>query len=189
MPIAIQFFEQLAARYQKGGIPVPRFRGPINAVVRHRPALVGTGARASADLAAYVAEVKKSMYAEAELLSGDATELPLRPLVLYGSPTTSPLVAGLLRDSGWTVDASGIAVGGQRFTGKDLLLIACRPHPGDRDLPVLLYTAASDDLIVNANSVFHGPTDWVVARRGLTGFEVIGKGDFRRTRDGTWRLR
>jgi len=37
--------------------------------------------------------------------------------------------------------------------------------------------------------VFHGPDDWVVARRGPDGrFTIVAKGDFPRTRDGRWRL-
>jgi hypothetical protein len=37
--------------------------------------------------------------------------------------------------------------------------------------------------------VFHGPDDWVVARREPDGrFTIVAKGDFPRARDGSWGL-
>lgn len=42
-----------------------------------------------------------------------------------------------------------------------------------------MYTAARDEDLVGVNSVFHGPTDWVVAKRMIDGkFETIAKGNF-----------
>jgi hypothetical protein len=188
MPRVVAFFDQLAARYADG-IPLPPFRGPINAVFKRDVALVEPSPKASKALAAYLAQVKKTIYPAEASLPGADRELAVRAQVLYGSPATSPLVASLVTGSGWQVDGSGIAVAGQRFEGGGLVLIACRPHPRDPTLPVLLYTAARDDDIVNVNAVFHGPDDWVVARRGADGrFTIVAKGDFPRGRDGSWRL-
>jgi hypothetical protein len=86
-------------------------------------------------------------------------------------------LAALLSQGGWTVDASGITVAGKRFDGAGLVLIACRPNPRDPNLGVLLYTAARDDDLVEVNSVFHGPTDWVVARREGGRFTTVGQGE------------
>lgn len=188
MPRVVAFFERLAQRYA-GGIPIPPFRGPINAVFKREPALVEPSRGASPELAAYIAEVRKQMYPSAASLPGDGSEPATRAQVIYGSPATSPLVAALIRDSGWTVDESGVALAGKRFDGAGLVLIACRPHPRDSKLPILIYTAARDGDIVNSNAVFHGPDDWVVARRGADGrFTIVAKGDFPRARDGSWRL-
>ncbi len=189
MPRVARFFDQLARRYAAGGIPRPPFGGPINAVFKHDPALVEPSPQASKALATHLAEVKKVIYPSSAWLPGGASELAPAAQVLYGSPASTPLVAALVRDSGWTVDDSGISVAGRRFAGAGLVLIACRPHPRDRHLPVLVYTAARDDDIVNANAIFHGPDDWVVARRGRDGrFTIVAKGDFPRARDGSWRL-
>ena len=188
MPRVVGFFDRLAERYARG-IPPRPFRGPINAVFKHEPALVEPSPKASPALVAYLAEVKKTIYPSAASLPGGASELAVRAQVLYGSPTTSALVAALLRDSGWSVDDTGISVASKRFDGAGLVLIACRPHPRDLTLPVLVYTSAREADIVNANAVFHGPDDWVVARHGPDGrFTIVAKGDFPRGRDGSWRL-
>ncbi|HEU5058773.1 MAG TPA: DUF4932 domain-containing protein [Kofleriaceae bacterium] len=188
MARVVAFFDRLAGRY-RSGIPTPPFRGPINAVFKHDPALVEPGPAASPALVEYLGEVKKVIYPSARSLPGDARELAPGAQVLYGSPASSPLVTSLVVDSGWSIDGSGISVAGRRFDGAGLVLIACRPHPRDGKLPVLLYTAARDDDIVNANAIFHGPDDWVVARRGADGrFTVVARGDFPRDRDGRWRL-
>ncbi|HEY8145062.1 MAG TPA: DUF4932 domain-containing protein [Kofleriaceae bacterium] len=188
MARVVGFFDRLAERY-RGGIPTPPFRGPINAVFKHDPALVEPSPTASPALAAYIAEVRKAIYPSAAALPGGASELTAAAQVLYGSPASTPVVAALVADAGWSVDAAGISVAGKRFTGAGLVLIACRPHPRDERLPVLVYTAARDDDIVNANAAFHGPDDWVVARRDASGrFTIVAKGDFPRARDGSWRL-
>jgi Domain of unknown function (DUF4932) len=184
----VAFFDRLAGRYADG-IPKPPFRGPINAVFKYEPALVDPSPKASRELAAYIGEVRKTIYPTAGAMPGGGQTIETRAQVLYGSPATSALVAGLLRDSGWTVDESGVSLAGRRFAGPGLVLIACRPHPRDPRLPVLVYTAARDADIVNANAVFHGPDDWVVARREPDGrFTIVAKGDFPRARDGSWRL-
>lgn len=187
VPRVVRFFDELARRYARG-IPRPPFRGPINAVFKHDPALVEASPGASPALAGYIAEVRKQIYPSAGRLPGSG-ELAASAQVLYGSPATSRLVAALVEGSGWRVEESGISVAGRRFDGGGLVLIACRPHPRDPRLPVLIYTAARDDDIVNVNAVFHGPDDWVVARRGADGrFTIVAHGDFPRSRDGRWRL-
>jgi hypothetical protein len=189
MARVVAFFDRLAERYAAGGIPAPPFRGPINAVFKHGPALVAPSPGASPALAAYVAEVRTAIYPAAALLPGDAAELEVRAQVLYGSPASTPRIAALVREAGWAVDEAGVSVAGRRFAGPGLVLIACRPHPRDVHIPVLIYTAARDADLVNANAVFHGPDDWVVARRGGDGrFTIVAKGDFPRSRDGRWRL-
>jgi hypothetical protein len=97
-------------------------------------------------------------------------------------------VAALLADSRWSVEPGAISVAGRRFEGAHLVLIATRPHPADRTSAALVYTAASDEDLVGVNGTFHGPTDWVVARKiGDQKFEIEAQGDFER-QDGAWRL-
>jgi hypothetical protein len=50
-----------------------------------------------------------------------------------------------------------------------------------------VYAAASLELLDGINGVFHGPTDWVVARRGPGGkFEAVARGDFPKDLANRW---
>ena len=60
--------------------------------------------------------------------------------------------------------AEGIEFGGKGFPGADLVLIVCLPNPYNAERAVLIYASAKDENVLEANSFFHGPTDYVVGR-------------------------
>jgi hypothetical protein len=67
------------------------------------------------------------------------------------------------------------------------VLIACHQHPGDASRALLFYTAADDADLIDPNSVFHGPTDWVIAHHtGKGRYEIVAKGDFPKDLAGHW---
>jgi len=173
MPEVVAFFDDVAARYAHGLPPQP-FLGPINAAVEHA-ALVPPTTK-DAKLVAYVEMIRTKFFAGA----GGAN------IVAYGSPGSNPQVQRVLAQSGIQLAADRITLGTKTFTGPNLVLIACWPLT--RETGAVIYTAASDADIVGINSVYHGGTDWVVARRGDKGFETLGMGDFRHALDGVWKL-
>jgi hypothetical protein len=134
------------------------------------------------ELGRYIAELQRISFPKAKIREATANmwaELTSRGIILYGSPTSNPLVADILKRNGWRVSREEIFVADKHFWGPDLILIACRANPADGYRGVLLYTAARDEDLVGVNGVFHGPTDWVVAKRMIDGkFETIAKGNF-----------
>jgi len=184
IPDLAPVFAGFATRYA-GGFPALPFRGPINGA-QEGAAIVGPTA---GDLARYVDKVHDKFAAAAPRLAATATwsDVGARSAMIYGSPTTVPLVAAIVTASGWSVDAASIDVGGRRFDGEHLVLIACRPRPDDPSRGVVVYASARDDDVVGVNSVFHGPNDWVVARRTAKGLEEVAHGDFAKTPTG-WKL-
>jgi len=82
-------------------------------------------------------------------------------LRLYGTPASNARLGALMDRLPIAIGEDFIAVDGQRFEGADLRLIAVLPHPDGG--PVIVYTGTNDAMIVDINSVFHGPTGWVVA--------------------------
>ena len=178
------------------------FPGPINAVfspsyrTSSRMLLVGQipeQGKAGKALTDYVAWVHKRFYEEhgVPLKQGadlSAAEIRTKGLVLYGTPAGSLVLKKILDRLGWRVGPKSIGLGPRIFKGQDLVLVACHPHPDDPEQPVLIYTAAHAELLPQINNLFHGPTDWVVARRTGPGrYEEVAKGFFPKGLDGSWR--
>ena len=99
-----------------------------------------------------------------------------KPLVAYGTPAENPVVAAMLDQFGWSVDADKIVLGSKHFAGDSLVLVAAHRHPQHHDLPVLLYSGSSPEVIDGVNALFHGPTQWVVGRKVGQKFDVVASG-------------
>jgi hypothetical protein len=176
----------------------PPFRGTINAaLLNHGPALlvapvVVKGNPASKAAMNFVRQIHESIFARrgVELCAADEVgeeDLSTRSLILYGTPRSNPVLARMLKGFGWRVAVDGIRLGGRRFDGRGLALIACQPHPRDEKKAVTVYAAGRDEDLVNLNSLFHGPTDWIVARHvGGGRFVEVASGDFPRDAKGRW---
>jgi hypothetical protein len=176
----------------------PPFRGTINAaLLSHGPTLlvapvVVKGSPASKAARDFVRQIHESIFARrgVELRAADEVgeeDLSTRSLILYGTPRSNPVLARMLEGFGWRVAEDGIHLDGRQFEGRGLALIACKPHPRDDKQAVTVYTAGRDEDLVNLNSLFHGPTDWIVARHvGGGRFEEVASGDFPRDGNGRW---
>lgn len=53
-------------------------------------------------------------------------------------------------------------VAGETYEGENLRLISALPHPTNKNKALLVYTAQQGKAIPNINSLFHGPTDYVI---------------------------
>jgi hypothetical protein len=62
------------------------------------------------------------------------------------------------------------------YLGNDLRYITAWPNPQNHKVGVIIYTAQRAEDIVEINSVFHGPTDFVVAQ----GKNVIKSANYKR---------
>lgn len=175
-------------------LPTPPFRGPINGALAAPKAKIlyvhpgKTGN--SSPLARYVRSTRDQFSAGAKVIGAD--DYPPKPdqattHVVYGTPGDSPAVLTLLDLFGWHVTPQSIRLGDREFTGSDLMLVACHPLPGNATGAVVLYTAATEAALAAPNAVFHGPTDWVVARHvGGNIYQVLAKGDFPKSLAGEW---
>jgi hypothetical protein len=50
------------------------------------------------------------------------------------------------------------------YDGANLTFITAMPNPQNYKKPLLIYTAQKSDDIVDINSVFHGATDYIIAK-------------------------
>lgn len=51
------------------------------------------------------------------------------------------------------------------YEGNNLKLISALPHPTNTNHSLLVYTAQQSSDLININSIFHGPTDYVIAEK------------------------
>ena len=193
IPAVVEFFAALEESYQRGGLPRPRFRGPIGAAlnpqgVRRLAILAPQGG----ELATYVTEIRKMLKADGPMLGHAEVDWPKlsgRPVLLYGTPSTSPVVAEFLAAAAIEVSADKIVIDGRAFPGTDLVVIACRPHPGDPSQGAVIYAAHDETALIGVNSLRHGPTDWVVGRRSGKQIGAVASGHFEKSRAGSWTSR
>jgi hypothetical protein len=166
---------------------LPSFHGPHNATVGRLSLLVTPE---DGPLADYAGMIHGRFHAPRGVALAKASAVPALPpggLVAYGSPQSNPWVARIAELGRWKIQPDGIALGGRWFAGEHLVLIACWPHPEDPKAALAVYAGASDEDVVGVNSVFHGPEDWLVARKVGQDFEVVAKGNFEKSERG-WSL-
>jgi hypothetical protein len=81
--------------------------------------------------------------------------------VVYGTPASNAFLAKLAPRLPVQVAKEAVIVDGERFEGARRL-IAAVPNPDNPGMPLVIYTATDDALIEDINSLYHGPTGFVV---------------------------
>jgi len=174
----------------------PPFRGPINAVFLRYKSAEGTVLIAPGEKGPtrdYAQGIHRQLFLRAgvPLLSpGEAGPaiLASRTLVLYGSSEDNSVLARVLEALDFEISGKGIRMGSRKFAGPGLVLIACHPSPWNPRRAVLLYVGPPGASLAGINDLFHGPTDWLVARRAASGrFQVVEQGDFPKDLAGNWK--
>ena len=193
------YIEKLAAtrpelyeplRVASGELGRPAFRGPINRIwaPARALALVCVGPSAG-KLGEFVTDVHAQFMADAPRFAVEEMsweKLVDRTVVLYCA-VSDEMVATLLGRGDIEIAADSITVNGRTIEGENLVLIACQPHPLAADRGVLLYVAHDSANLIGINNIYHGPTDWVVARRiTKTNFEPLARGVFAKPLAGDW---
>lgn len=190
MPEVVAAFERAAAKdWKRERLP---FRGPHNAVIGAPDLLFVRPDPCPEPLLKYLGEIHGRFYEKKGVKSVKASEVTgetaaAHSLVLYGTPGTNPLLERVAREAGWEIGAARLRLGNRVFEGEGLVLLACWPSPFGEGRAVGVYAAADAGALDGVNGVFHGPTDWVVARRGPGGkFETMAKGDFPKDLANRW---
>jgi len=188
-PVAA-LFAALAKQYTEGGVPPRPFLGPTDAALEGDVVVLAPDRDDEATR--YARAIQQKLFPRAAIDTAKANSLAQHAranLIVYGSPATNPIAAEVAERAGFTFADNELRAGSQRFTGPGLVVIACWPRPDDPQHGIVIYTAARDADIDSINSVRHGWTDWVVARKTAAGqYEVLARGDFVAGEDGRWSL-
>ena len=90
-------------------------------------------------------------------------DLSSRIVIVYGTLTGNLWLAQMSNLPPVRIEADQITAD-RVFAGSQLRLISAFPNPGNPAYAVVIYTAQRAEDVVNINDVFHGPTDYVVAK-------------------------
>ena len=110
-------------------------------------------------------------------------DLKERVLLIYGTPNSNMVLEKLMKEFPFTVTKNGIKLGEKFYAGEDLRFITVYINPMNKTLPILIYTATRDEGILGINSLFHGPTDYILYR----GRDRVVEGYYKK-KDGVWKF-
>lgn len=71
----------------------------------------------------------------------------------------------------------------KEYSDLRMRLISCLPNPLNRELGMVIYTALSNNYVLGINSIFHGPTDYVLSDEN---FQAKSQGYYKK--DEEWKF-
>jgi hypothetical protein len=167
------------------------FKGTINAVMLDRSAVVlivptnQKDKRIQNEIQSYVEEIKYKFFKNSLILTDREAlqkDLSNNSIVAYGTPDGNLFIAEHLAGMPVKIESDKI-VADKIYKGTNLRFISAWPNPWNPDKGMVFYTAQQPEDIPNINSVFHGPTDYVIAR----GTQVLKSENYNK-KNGTWSL-
>lgn len=135
-----------------------RVRGADALYVRPNPP---AEAELAAGWDAEIAKLRQRFFGRTTLATPDTltdAALASRPLLLYGTPGSNPVLARFLGAHDIAIDATGVRFGEVFIQSENPVLIAALPNPLNPALPVKLHTAFRERDALGSNRFFHGPS-------------------------------
>lgn len=186
--VAQQIALAAAVRTVARRLPRARFAGPINGAFTPLRRLTTKVVSSPGAVTAYCEDMRVKLNTETEIVEADKVtwaDLADHSTALYGTPDNHHLLRDALAESGWEVAAGHIAIGGRRFEGEHLVIIACRARPGDPTLSDLVYAGANEQDVIGINFLHHGPSDYVIGRcTKPMRYQILNRGNFARGPEG-----
>ena len=183
-----------SCRSQQPGASGAMFRGPINNAGNTSPSTILIVPTNEADKAVerkiqdYARGIQRfvvekmpgrdvKIMTDAEALQADLSQSALS---VYGTPQGNLWLARHIAALPVVIEPNTIAAD-RLYKGSNLRFISAWPHPLNPQKGMVVYTAQRAEDIVGINSLFHGPTDFVVAQ----GQTVLRAADYVR-KDARW---
>ena len=192
-PELIKVFEDLSKQdLGKDFYSVPEegpvdYEGTINAVGHDKKSVIlilPTNEKDSdiqKDIHKFVRQIQRRFYPQSPVITDAEAikrDLSGNSLILYGTMSGNLWLKENVPKFPFTIEANRI-VADKVYQGTDLRFISAWPNPQNPKRGILIYTAQQAGDIVGINSVFHGPTDYVVAR----GTTVLKAYNYKKNKD------
>jgi hypothetical protein len=173
-PQLIKVFKELSEQDLPNSFFEQEFIGPINSAFNFADTLdvviiTPTNEddnKTQEEIQLYVELIKKKFWPKAEVVDDvDALERDLTNsfIVAYGTMEGNLWLDHYKDTFPFQVKEDGI-MADKEYEGTNLTFITAMPNPQNYKNPLIVYTAQNSDDIVDINSIFHGPTDYIITK-------------------------
>lgn len=158
------------------------FTGTINAVVSDKQSVIfvvptNESSKTLQDrIHAYVTAVRDRFFKDSPILTDKEAlkrDLSSNSLIVYGTPAGNLWLAKHIVELPVHIVADQITAE-TAYPGEHLRFISAWPNPQNPKKGTVIYTAQQAEDVIEINSVFHGPTDYVIAK----GTEILKSADY-----------
>ena len=150
-------------------LPENTFSGPVNNVFEaDKMAIIypttSLNKEAMEQTKSYVDKIYRRFFKNGLLLADTmATKMDLSDygLIVYGTIHENSFLSKYKSCFPFQIEGNTI-VADRKYVEENLKLITCLPNPQNPELGMTIYTATTNDGILNINNVFHGPEDYIL---------------------------
>lgn len=188
-PQLVVTFKELSQRNLESDFYLIPFTGTINAVSVNKDDVILVVPTNEKDKAAqekiheYVRMIKDRFYKDNPLITDQEAlkrDLSNHAVVIYGTAEANLLLANYVEELPIVLEQNKV-VADKVYKGENLRFITAWPNPHNTKRGFLIYTAQKAADIPGINSVFHGPTDYVIAQE----LKILFSGDYKKE-NGNW---
>ncbi len=172
-PELVKVFRGLSEKDLDQDFYIVPFKGTINAVVADRASVILVVPTNEKDkqiqekIHSFVENIKKRFYKDRPILTDKEAlkkDLSKNSVVAYGTTNGNLFIAKHVTKMPVQIKSDKI-VADKVYKGTNLRFISAWPNPSNPEKGMVFYTAQQPEDVLNINSVFHGPTDYVIARQ------------------------
>ncbi len=183
-PELIDVFKELSEKKLGSEFYSVPFTGTINAVVSDNKAVVlivptnENNKTIQDKIHAYITAIRDKFFKDSPILTDKEAlkkDLSGNSLVVYGTPAGNIWLSKHITELPVRI-ASDQITAETAYPGEHLRFISAWPNPQNPKKGIVLYTAQQAEDVMDINSVFHGPTDYVIAK----GKEILKSADYNR---------
>ena len=188
-PQLVETFKELSDRDLGPDFYLIPFHGTINAVSANKDdviLVVPTNEKDKAEqenIHEYVRKIKDMFYKDNPLITDTEAlkrDLSKHAVVMYGTTGGNLLLAKYIKELPFRIEHDKV-VADKIYQGENLRFITAWPNPHNTKRGFLVYTAQKAKDIPGINSVFHGPTDYIIAEQ----LKILHSGDYKKE-DENW---
>jgi hypothetical protein len=190
-PELIKVFKKFSEKDPGKDFYAAAFNGTINSVVSNKASVVLIVPTNEKDklvqsrIQSFVENIKKRFYKDRPILTDKEAlekDLSKNSVVAYGTTNGNLFIAKYINEIPIKVESDKITAD-KVYKGTNLRFITTWPNPSNPERGMVFYTAQQSEDVLNINSVFHGPTDYVIAKAT----RILKSGNYTK-KNGTWSL-
>jgi hypothetical protein len=190
-PELIKVFKGLSEQELGQDFYIVPFKGTINAVVADRKSVILVVPTNEKDkqvqekIHYFVKKIRERFYKDIPILTDKEAlkkDLSKNSVVAYGTTNGNLFIAKHITAMPIQIESDKI-VADKVYKGTNLRFISAWPNPSNAGKGMVFYTAQRPEDVLNINNVFHGPTDYVIAKAT----QSLKSGNYNK-KNGTWSL-